>query len=167
MNKRKIKAYTFTALAFSSLTLSGCNKLVAEAGYNTLLGMGMAFTILILISLIISLFPLMFGGGKAKKSSRDEVRLQAMDRTISNIEKLEGIIREGKDKDTAAEDEELIAVITAAIAAYESDISIQTAGTAGCVQVSGRRRQVQVPAGYQGFYVRSVRKIGQDNWRKS
>lgn len=112
------------------------NKTTAEklenAGLNTLLGMGMAFAILILISLIISLFPLFIGGSKKKKKESDkEITKKAMENTISQIEEQEDL----------SEDAELVAVIAAAIAAYEGS------------------------AGTDGFQVRSIRKVNK-NWKR-
>ncbi len=111
------------------------NKSTAEklenAGLNTLLGMGMAFTILILISLIISLFPMLFGGNKKKKESDKEITQKAMDNTINQIAEQEDL----------SSDAELVAVIAAAIAAYEGS------------------------AGTDGFRVRSIRKVN-NNWKK-
>ncbi len=103
-----------------------------NAGLNTLLGMGMAFTILVLISLIISLFPILLGGGnKKKKESDKEIAQKAMDNTISQIEEQEELVG----------DAELVAVIAAAIAAYEGSASTG------------------------GFQVRSIRKVN-NNWKK-
>lgn len=103
-----------------------------NAGLNTLLGMGMAFTILILISLIISLFPILFGGGSKKKRESDkEIAQKAMDNTINQIAEQEDL----------SSDAELVAVIAAAIAAYEGSGSTD------------------------GFRVRSIRKVN-NNWRK-
>ncbi len=111
------------------------NKSTAEklenAGLNTLLGMGMAFAILILISLIISLFPMLFGGNKKKKESDKEITQKAMDNTINQIAEQEDL----------SSDAELVAVIAAAIAAYEGS------------------------AGTDGFRVRSIRKVN-NNWKK-
>ena len=111
------------------------NKTTAEklenAGLNTLLGMGMAFAILILISLIISLFPMLFGGSKKKKESDKEITQKAMDNTINQIAEQEDL----------SSDAELVAVIAAAIAAYEGS------------------------AGTDGFRVRSIRKVN-NNWKK-
>lgn len=111
------------------------NKTTAEklenAGLNTLLGMGMAFAILILISLIISLFPMLFGGNKKKKESDKEITQKAMDNTINQIAEQEDL----------SSDAELVAVIAAAIAAYEGS------------------------AGTDGFRVRSIRKVN-NNWKK-
>ena len=103
---------------------------LGNAGLNTLLGMGMAFTILIIISLIISLFPRLFGG-KKKKESDKEITQKAMDNTISQIAEQEDL----------SSDAELVAVIAAAIAAYEGSGSTD------------------------GFRVRSIRKVN-SNWKK-
>ena len=102
-----------------------------NAGLNTLLGMGMAFAILIIISLIISLFPLLFGG-KKKKVSDKEIAQQAIDNTTAQI----------ADKEDLSNDAELVAVIAAAIAAYEGSASAD------------------------GFQVRSIRKVN-TNWKKN
>ena len=111
------------------------NKTTGEklenAGLNTLLGMGMAFTVLIIISLIISLFPTLFGGGRKKKESDKEIAEKAMDNTISQIAEQEDL----------SNDAELVAVIAAAIAAYEGSGSTD------------------------GFRVRSIRKVN-TNWKK-
>ena len=112
------------------------NKTTGEklenAGLNTLLGMGMAFAILIIISLIISLFPVFIGGGnKKKKESDKEIAEKAMDNTINQIAEQEELVG----------DTELVAVIAAAIAAYEGSGSTD------------------------GFRVRSIRKVN-TNWKK-
>ena len=102
-----------------------------NAGLNTLLGMGMAFAILILISLIISLFPLLFGGNK-KKANDKQIAQQAIENTTAQI----------ADKEDLSNDAELVAVIAAAIAAYEGSGSTD------------------------GFQVRSIRKVN-TNWKKN
>ena len=101
-----------------------------NAGLNTLLGMGMAFSILIFISLIISLFPILMGGSKKKESAKN-ISEQAMDNTINQIATQEDL----------SNDAELVAVIAAAIAAYEGETSTD------------------------GFRVRSIRKVNK-NWKK-
>ena len=104
---------------------------LTNAGLNTLLGMGMAFTILILISLIICLFPVLFGENKKKKVSDKDIAAKAMDNTINQIAEQEDL----------SGDSELVAVIAAAIAAYEGSGSTD------------------------GFRVRSIRKVN-NNWKK-
>lgn len=113
------------------------NKTTGEklenAGLNTLLGMGMAFSILIIISLIISLFPTFFGGNKKKKESDKEIAQKAIENTVTQIA--------DKEEDITS-DEELVAVIAAAIAAYEGSSSTE------------------------GFQVRSIRKVNR-NWKNN
>ena len=112
------------------------NKTTGEklenAGLNTLLGMGMAFAILILISLIISLFPILFAGDKKKKESDKEIAQKAIENTVTQI----------ADKEDLSSDAELVAVIAAAIAAYEGSGSTE------------------------GFQVRSIRRVGR-NWKNN
>ncbi|MCR5649804.1 MAG: OadG family protein [Lachnospiraceae bacterium] len=115
---------------------TNCDYTFAEnlekAGLNTLLGMGTTFVILIFLSLIISLFKFIpdLQEGFAKKKAGPAAA--AVDNTISQI----------IEKEEAVDDNELIAVITAAIAAYEG-----ASGSAGSVSPSG-----------DGFVVRSIRK---------
>ena len=103
---------------------------MGKAGLNTLIGMGTVFTVLILICLIISCFKLIpkiqnaFSG--KNKTSEKSVAETAVDNTIAQISKKE-------------DDQELIAVISAAIAAYEGAAG-GTAGTDGYVVRSIRRR---------------------------
>ncbi len=94
---------------------------MSKAGLNTVIGMGTVFVMLILISFIISLFGLFSGNGEKK-----EVKT-SVDRAVEQIEKNETA--------ELASNAELVAVISAAIAAYEG---------------SGDT---------SGFVVRSVRKI--------
>jgi len=103
---------------------------ITNAGLNTLLGMGMAFAILILISLIICLFPVIFGEKKKKVSDKD-IASKAMDNTINQIAEQEDLTG----------DTELVAVIAAAIAAYDGS------------------------GGTDGFRVRSIRRVN-NNWKK-
>jgi len=103
-----------------------------NAGLNTLLGMGMAFAILIIISLIISLFPILIGGGKKKKESDKEITEKAIESAVTQIA--------DKEEEDLSSDEELVAVIAAAIAAYEGSASVE------------------------GFQVRSIRKVN-SKWK--
>ncbi|MBO4373965.1 MAG: OadG family protein [Lachnospiraceae bacterium] len=116
---------------------TNCDYTFAEnlrkAGLNTVLGMGTTFVILIFLSLIISLFkfiPDLQDGFAKKKSAAASPAAKAVDNTISQI----------IEKEEAADDNELIAVITAAIAAYEG-----ASPAGGSVSPSG-----------DGFVVRSI-----------
>lgn len=118
--------------------LTGCSSEFAvemeHAGLNTLLGMGMAFFVLIIISLVISCFPLVFGRqNKTEVKKTQEITTeQAIDHTISQIE----------EQEEMADDAELVAVISAAIAAFEGSSHTE------------------------GFQVRSIRKVNKGNWKK-
>lgn len=81
-----------------------------KAALNTLLGMGTVFIVLILISFIISAFTLIPKIQKwfSKKDSDSPVT-KAVDQTIAQI----------IEKEELSDDTELVAVIAAAIAAYE------------------------------------------------
>ncbi|MCR5300951.1 MAG: OadG family protein [Lachnospiraceae bacterium] len=80
-----------------------------KAGLNTLLGMGTVFCVLIIISIIISLFNLIPKIQKAfNKDDKADVKAQAVDNTIAQI-----VEKEEQEED----DLEIVAVITAAIAA--------------------------------------------------
>ncbi len=108
-----------------------------KAGLNTLLGMGTVFVVLILISLIISCFGFIpkaqtyFDNKKKKKSS---MAAEAVDNTIAQI----------IEKEELTDDTELVAVITAAIAA---------SGTAG--------------ASTDGFVVRSIKRVKTNKWQRA
>ena len=105
-----------------------------SAGLNTLLGMGMAFTVLIIIALVISAFPLINKLTEKKPESTKEITEKSIDNVTSQI----------ADKEELSGDTELVAVIAAAIAAYEGSATTD------------------------GFVVRSVRKVGKaSNWKKA
>ncbi len=87
---------------------------LTHAGLNTLLGMGTTFSILILISVVIYL--LSFVPKMLDKSAKKEKTSDSVDKAIDQI-----VAREEKDTSAdAASDTQLIAVIAAAIAAYET-----------------------------------------------
>ena len=99
---------------------------MAKAGLNTVIGMGTVFVMLIIISFIISLFGLFSGKKKTDKTE------EGINKAVEQIEKNETAELENAE---LASNAELVAVIAAAIAAYE-----------GSTDTSG-------------FTVRSVRKI--------
>ena len=98
-------------------------EILAKAGMNTLIGMGTVFVVLILISLIISLFGLI-------------PKLTAKKKEPENVqpEKKSDVVAQISEKEELNDDLELVAVISAAIAAYEGSGSTD------------------------GFVVRSIRK---------
>ena len=113
------------------LTLESCvlnsessfSELMGRAGMNTLLGMGTVFVVLILICFIISLFGLIPKIQNAFKK-KEKAKEDGIDNTIAQI----------IEKEELSDDTELVAVIAAAIAAYEGAASTD------------------------GFVVRSIRK---------
>lgn len=108
-----------TSAAFNARYTLG--EKMSKAGLNTVIGMGTVFVMLIVISFIISLFGLFSGGGRKKDKTEDGI-----DRAVKQIE---------KNETAEMGDAKLVAVIAAAIAAYEGTTSTD------------------------GFVVRSIRKI--------
>ena len=98
-----------TTLILSAGGAASFGERMEVAGLNTLLGMGMAFFVLTLIMFVIMLFPLAFGERKPKKDTRAELTEKSIDNTISQIE----------ENEAQMDDSELVAVIAAAIAAFE------------------------------------------------
>ena len=94
-----------------------------KAGLNTLLGMGTVFVILILISLIISAF------GLISKAQQSDKKANEPEKKVDNV------VSQIIEKEELSNDLELVAVISAAIAAYEGSGSTD------------------------GFVVRSIRKV--------
>ena len=125
-------------LYLESLTVGAhysMGEILEKAGMNTLLGMGTVFVVLILISVIISLFkyiPAMQERMKNKKSKKKDV-------TAGTEETAQADITEAADNVT--EDEELVAVIAAAIAAAEGTTT-------------------------DGFVVRSIRRRPSNKWNR-
>ncbi len=105
-----------------------------KAALNTLLGMGTVFIVLILISAIISCFGVIpkIQDKLSGKSRKKEVKATAADHTIEQI----------IDKEELSDDLELVAVISAAIAASEGASSTD------------------------GFVVRSIRRAG-SKWQRA
>ena len=104
-------------------------EIFSKAAMNTLLGMGTVFAVLILISFIISLFK--FIGPRKSKAAAAAVKTEAVPEPA---------------QETAEEDEiddyELVAVITAAIAA--------AAGSST-----------------DGFVVKSIKRANNSKWRRA
>ncbi len=108
-----------------------------KAGVNTLLGMGTVFVVLIIIIFIISLFKYI---GKIedvfkKKDAEPTISDTAIDNTIAQI----------VQKEELSDDLELVAVITAAITAYESSKGGSTSG----------------------LVVRSIKKANKSKWQNA
>ncbi len=92
------------------------------AALNTLLGMGTTFSVLILISVIIylmSFIPKIIEGSGGQKAAPAEPAQPEKEKAVGNIP--EKGPESASEADAAVDDGELIAVIAAAIAAYESE----------------------------------------------
>ncbi len=107
-------------------------ELVVNALLNTLMGMGTVFVVLIFISFVIALFVFISIGDKKKKVTEAPAPVVAT--PVAPV----------VEADTMSDDE-IIAVISAAIAAYEADMA-------------GSDVDYEVPA--DGLYVRSIKKRG-------
>ncbi len=117
-------------------------ELMGQAGLNTVLGMGTTFVILILISFIISLFPLI---GKAQKASEEKKAAAAKKAApAAEAAPVKAAAPAPAAPAPAADpmnDSQLVAVIAAAVAAAEGRTTTD------------------------GFVVRSIRKVSRRNWR--
>lgn len=120
-------------MSLSSITVN-VNRTFAEnmknAGLNTILGMGTVFVVLILIAFIISCFKYIAVIEKKMKEKKEAPvkSAEAVDNAVAQIIETEA--------QSDADDLELVAVISAAIAAYE-----EAAGNSG-----------------DGYVVRSIRR---------
>ena len=100
-------------------------EMMINAALNTLIGMGTVFVVLILISLLISLFGLIPKIQAAMSKKKENVQEKAVDNAVAQI----------IENEEQSDDLELVAVIAAAIAASEG-----AASTDGYVVRSIRRR---------------------------
>ncbi|MDE7428819.1 MAG: OadG family protein [Lachnospiraceae bacterium] len=107
-------------------------EIMVKAGMNTLIGMGTVFAVLILISLIISCFTFI-SKFEQKQKTEAPAAAPAADPVVEQI----------AAKEELSDDTELVAVIAAAIAAYEGAASTD------------------------GFVVRSIRKSNKSKWQNA
>ena len=113
-----------------------CNA-ISDAGINTVICLAVVFAVLIFISFLISLFKYIpkLEAALSKKDKKTELAENAVVNTVSQIEVKE-------EEEELSDDLELVAVITAAIAA--------SAGTST-----------------DGFVVRSIRRSNNSKWAKA
>lgn len=110
---------------------------LSAAGINTLICLLMVFAVLIFISFLISLFkyiPKIEAALAKKKENKSELATSAVSNAVSQIE--------AKEEEELVDDLELVAVITAAIAA--------STGTST-----------------DGFVVRSIRRSNTSKWARA
>ncbi len=106
-------------------------EIMAKAGMNTVIGMGTVFAVLILISLIISCFTLV-SKFEAKQKKEEPAPAAAAP-----------VVQQAPAQEELSDDTELVAVIAAAVAAYEGAASTD------------------------GFVVRSIRKSNKSKWQNA
>lgn len=109
-------------------------EIMLKALMNTVIGMGTVFVVLILISLIISCFTLVSKLENKKKSEAS---------TSAGSVQPDPVVAQIAQKEELSDDTELVAVIAAAIAAYEGSGSAD------------------------GFVVRSIRKSNKSKWQNA
>lgn len=102
-------------------------EILSKAGLNTLLGMGTVFAMLIFMSFVISLFKYI------------PILLEKKDRHVESTSHEKDDKKEIRNESTEIEDTELVAVIAAAIAAYEGTTT-------------------------DGFVVRSIKRRNSNKW---
>ena len=110
--------------------VSTMGELMTNAALNTLIGMGTVFVVLILISFIISCF------GIIPKLQKNAAEKKAAKAAGGERPVVENVVRPTVQEEASGDDDqELVAVIAAAIAAFEGSVS-----TDGFVVRSIRRR---------------------------
>ena len=122
-------AFAMTVQSASLNPVATFGDMMVTAALNTLIGMGTVFVVLILISGIISCFAFIpkIQAAFSKKEKKVEAKTDSIDNAVAQI-----VTQETVDE---SDDLELVAVIAAAIAAYEGATSTD------------------------GFVVRSIRKV--------
>lgn len=112
-------------------------ELMENAALNTLLGMGTVFAVLILIMFIIMCFGIFpkIEAAKAKKQAAKAENGAGVDNAIAQI----------IENEELSDDDELVAVISAAIAAFEGSTGGST----------------------DGFVVRSIRRANTNHWQRA
>lgn len=128
-------------LKMTSCTLNvdeSFGSLMARAGLNTVLGMGTVFIVLILISYIISAFQFIpkLQDKLSKKAEPVKEEASPAEAAVSQVAVSQ------IESEELSDDLELVAVISAAIAAYEG------------------------ASGTDGFRVRSIRRAKTSNWKR-
>ena len=119
-----------TSMAFNPEYTFG--EKMAKAGLNTLIGMGTVFCVLVFISFLISLFKYI-NKLATKSNTKNAPAPTSVDNAIAQIE---------QNEEALTDDLELIAVITAAIAASEQTST-------------------------DGLVVRSIRKVNKSKWQNA
>ena len=113
---------------------------MSKAGLNTLLGMGTVFIVLILLSFLISCFSLINKAQASMEAKKNEGAQAAPVKTEEAPAPVAVTV--------SNDDDEIAAVISAAIAAYEAESGVSLAESGG-------------------YYVRSIRRRSSNKWNKN
>lgn len=124
-----------TVLGITTNVHYSTGEIMVKAAMNTLIGMGTVFVVLILISLIISSFTLISKFEKKKHQKEDKAASGSAQPVAAPVQ--------AAVEEELSDDTELVAVIAAAIAAYEGSGSTD------------------------GFVVRSIRKSNKSKWQNA
>lgn len=131
-----IDGEALTITSFTTNVIYTFGEQMERAALNTLLGMGTVFVILIMISAIISCFSVI-PKIQAKQKQKAEAKANA------GKAEADPVVTQIAEKEELSDDTELVAVIAAAVAAYEGSASTD------------------------GFVVRSIRKSNKSKWQKA
>lgn len=151
-NMLPIKIEASADLPFSQVmknavdTMKNNVDMLPRAGLNSLIGIGTTFSVLIIISLIISSFKFIaiIENKNKRKESEKFVKESAVDNTIAQI----------IEKEELSDDAELLAVITAAIVEYEN--AQNTQGNSPWSHLSA-----------DDFAVRSIKRVSTSKWKNA
>ena len=134
--------YLWEAASEATQAEAGLAEKMGNAGLNTLMGMGIVFLVLILISLIISAFSIIHKLEEKKNGRKRKVVPEADARVRGIGEETAGLLETASaPAEELTDDRELVAVIAAAIAAFEgTDPSGFTVRSIRRIQNNGRRR---------------------------
>lgn len=116
----------YSVTGITTNVIYSMNEKIQQAAMNTLLGMGTTFAVLILLALVIALFGKIVGGA-SNKTSTSKAAVQASAPAPA-------VLPAAEEAEELTDDMELVAVIAAAVAAFEGKQSTD------------------------GFVVRSIRK---------
>lgn len=126
-----------TVVGFTLEPIYTFGEKMSKAALNTVIGIGVVFSVLILMSLLISCFKyinIVETALKNKKENKTEVAEEGMNNTIAQIVQ--------KEQEELVDDLELAAVISAAVAAYTGSSA-------------------------DGFVVRSIKKSNKKRWQNA
>lgn len=130
-----VDAATGACVGITTNVTYSLGEIMLKALMNTVIGMGTVFIVLILISLIISCFTLVSKMENKKQKSEASASAGSV--------QSDPVVTQIAQKEELSDDTELVAVIAAAIAAYEGSGSTD------------------------GFVVRSIRKSNKSKWQNA